>query len=135
MSRKKFMMSSVVLLAAGAMVGPAAHGDVLLTGVYDEPVNTNAVDVSATDSSVTDQIGLADFTALIAANFASQQAGVISFDTGVQNDGAISSAAFSNARFDDVATGDVLAQIQRTVAGTNTQVKTATNGSGRTPIS
>ncbi|MEM1208547.1 MAG: PEP-CTERM sorting domain-containing protein [Planctomycetota bacterium] len=132
---KTLNTNSLAALACSLAAASIASADVLLTGVYDETGNANEVDVSATDSTVANQIGVDDFAALIAANFDAQQAGVISFDTGLQNDGAISSATFSNARFDDATTGDIFAGIQRTVAGTNTQVKTATNGSGRTPIS
>ena len=117
-----------------ALATTAASADVLLTGVYDSPAtNPNQVDKSAAGPSSANAIDAAGFTALIAAGFADQTAGVITFDEGLQNDGSISNTSFSSARFGNTTDGPALFRIQRTVAGTNTQVDSA--GNSRTPVS
>ena len=123
-------------LALGATL--AVRADVLLTGVYDSPTtNANQIDSAATSDLNANQLSLTTFTALVESAFLTKTGGVVTFDNetpGAQGNINFESSPgvkqFSNLKFGD---GTVLAQIRRTVSGTN--VVNDLGAADRTPIS
>ncbi len=81
MMPQKRVLAGLLAATLVATISGIAAAEWVAVADYDATTNANAVDVSATTTGTGQEIGLSDFTTLVAAAHASGNGGVIDFDT------------------------------------------------------